>query len=156
MTPTETTSFPAGATTVTTVDATTPPPPGGREHRRGADALRQVRATDIEPYTGLGYLSKLFRLIAILLLVLLVVEVGTGLYSEGLTSLRTLTTEGSRLIVVAGVLWGMGDLATLLIDIGHDVRAARVLLGRLAPHPGEAPVVPLAAPSTRDATEDGR
>ena len=54
-----------------------------REHRRAVDALKQVRASDLEPYTGLGYLSKLFRLIAILLLVLLVAEVGVGMYSEG-------------------------------------------------------------------------
>lgn len=108
-----------------------------RDHRRAMDALKQVRASDLEPYTGLGYLSKLFRLIAILLLVLLVAEVGVGVYSEGVESLRTLMTEASRLIVVAGVLWGAGDLATLLIDIGHDVRATRILLGRQTLPPGE-------------------
>ena len=36
----------------------------------------------------------------------------------------------SRLIVLAGLLWGVGDLAILLIDVGHDVRAARILLAR--------------------------
>ncbi|GLC27648.1 hypothetical protein [Roseisolibacter agri] len=118
-----------------------------REHRRAADPLNRVRASDLEPYTGLGYLSKLFRLIAILLLVLLVAEVGIGMYSEGVESLRTLTTEASRLIVIAGVLWGAGDLATLLIDIGHDVRATRILLGRQALPPGET-----LAPSTSATT----
>jgi hypothetical protein len=34
------------------------------------------------------------------------------------------------LIVLAGLLWGVGDLAILLIDVGHDVRAARILLAR--------------------------
>ncbi len=111
-----------------------------REHRRASDLLHSVRASDIEPYTGLGYLSKLFRLIAILLLVLLVAEVGVGVASEGVESLRTLITEASRLIVVAGVLWGAGDLATLLIDIGHDVRATRILLARHALHPHDAPL----------------
>jgi hypothetical protein len=106
-----------------------------RDHRKGGvDPLLQVRASDLEPYTGLGYLSKLFRLIAVLLLVLLLAEVGVGVYSEGAGSLRTLITEASRLLVVAGVLWGAGDLATLLIDIGHDVRASRILLGRLVTH----------------------
>ncbi|MGZ8379689.1 MAG: hypothetical protein ACXW61_13910 [Gemmatirosa sp.] len=119
------------------VDAT-PARADGREHRRAADQLRAVRASDLEPYTGLGYLSKLFRLIAILLLVLLVAEVGVGVYSEGVESLRTLITEASRLIVIAGVLWGAGDLATLLIDIGHDVRATRILLGRQALHPADS------------------
>lgn len=131
----------------------------GREHRRTADALRPVRASDIEPYTGLGYLSKLFRLIAILLLVLLVAEIGVGLSSEGVESLRTLITEASRLIVVAGVLWGAGDLATLLIDIGHDVRATRILLGRQALHLGDAHLAGEAGLRTDErvrATPDGR
>jgi hypothetical protein len=42
----------------------------------------------------------------------------------------------SRLIVLAGLLWGTGDLAILLIDVGHDVRAARILLGRQVAHQG--------------------
>jgi hypothetical protein len=46
----------------------------------------------------------------------------------------TLLGEASRLIVLAGLLWGVGDLAILLIDVGHDVRAARILLGRQAAH----------------------
>ena len=109
-----------------------------RDHRRGGtDPLLRVRSSDLEPYTGLGYLSKLFRLIAVLLLVLLMAEVGVGVYSEGTGSLRTLITEASRLLVIAGVLWGAGDLATLLIDIGHDVRASRILLGRQTTHADE-------------------
>lgn len=121
-----------------------------REHRKpGIDPLLQVRSSDLEPYTGLGYLSRLFRLIAILLLLLLVAEVGVGLYSEGMGSLRTLITEASRLLVVAGVLWGAGDLATLLIDIGHDVRATRILLGRQAMH-GDHPLPPLVPTNRRE------
>jgi hypothetical protein len=45
------------------------------------------------------------------------------------------------LIVLAGVLWGTGDLAHLLIDVGHDVRAARILVARVA-HATKAPPVP--------------
>ena len=82
-----------------------------REHRRGMDPLTQVRSSDLEPYTGLGYLSKLFRLIAVLLLVVLVAEVGIGVYQDGSYALRTLLTEASRMVVVAGVLWGAGDSA---------------------------------------------
>jgi hypothetical protein len=99
--------------------------------RRGSDPLMQVRASDVEPYTGLGYLSKLFKLIAVFLVLLLVVEIGTGLYQQGTDALPTLLSEASRLVVLAGLLWGVGDLANLLIDLGHDVRAARILLGRL-------------------------
>ena len=89
-----------------------------------------VRATDLEPYVGLRYLSKLFRLIAIILLLLLVAEIITGLATQGSASIPTLLGEASRLIVLAGALWGIGDLAILMIDVGHDVRAARVYLSR--------------------------
>ena len=108
---------------------------GGPDARRARlDPLMQVRAADIEPYTGLGYLSKLFRLIAIFLVLLLLLEVGTGLYQQGTEALPTLLSEVSRLVVLAGLLWGVGDLANLLIDVGHDVRAARILLGRQVSH----------------------
>jgi hypothetical protein len=89
-----------------------------------------VRSTDLEPYVGLRYLSKLFRLIAIILLLLLVAEIVTGLTTQGSAAIPTLLGEASRLIVLAGALWGVGDLAILMIDVGHDVRAARVYLNR--------------------------
>ena len=93
-----------------------------------------VRASDIEPYTGLRYLSKLFRFMAIILLLLLVAEIATGLYAQGGAAIPTLLGEASRLIVFAGVLWGTGDLAHLLIDVGHDVRATRVMVARQTYH----------------------
>ncbi|MEX2153347.1 MAG: hypothetical protein WD825_08410 [Gemmatimonadaceae bacterium] len=89
-----------------------------------------VRATDLEPYVGLRYLSKLFRLIAIILLLLLVAEIVTGLTTQGSAAIPTLLGEASRLIVLAGALWGIGDLAVLMVDVGHDVRAVRVYLSR--------------------------
>ncbi len=128
MTPTTASATPAGAEP-TPRDHTT------AEHRARTDPLFQVRTADIEPYTGLRYLSKLFRLIAIVLLLMLVAEVVTGLARQGLEALPTLVAEVSRLIVLAGLLWGVGDLAVLLVDVGHDVRAVRILLGRSATHP---------------------
>lgn len=89
-----------------------------------------VRSTDLEPYVGLRYLSKLFRLIAIILLLLLVAEIVTGLTTQGSAAIPTLLGEASRLIVLAGALWGVGDLAVLMVDVGHDVRAVRVYLSR--------------------------
>ena len=110
-------------------------PPGGTAVRRhDADALTHVRASDIEPYIGLRYLSKLFRFMAIILVLLLVAEVITGLVNQGRAAIPTLLGEMSRLIVLAGLLWGTGDLAILLIDVGHDVRAARILLSRQVVH----------------------
>ena len=127
--------------------------------RRGAaEMVMQVRASDIEPYVGLRYLSKLFRLMAIILVILLLAEVVTGLMSQGMVAIPTLIGEISRLIVLASLLWAMGDLAVLLIDIGHDVRATRILMGRQAAHhihehalgavPGATPAGGSAAAST--------
>jgi hypothetical protein len=119
--------------------------------RDGSAALRrdsphsamQVRAADLQPYSGLRYLAKLFRLMALVLVVLMVAETLAGLSLHGAQALATLLSEAARLLVLAGVLWGSGDLAILLIDIGHDVRATRILIGRRAahewqdqPHPG--------------------
>ena len=110
-------------------------PPGTPGVRRVTpEGLFTVRASDIEPYIGLRYLSKLFRLMAIILALLLVAEIVTGFVQQGSAALPTLLGEASRLIVLAGLLWGVGDLAILLIDVGHDVRAARILLGRQAAH----------------------
>jgi hypothetical protein len=115
-------------------------PAGGDPTKRVGDAdvaeIPDVRSSDLEPYVGLRYLSKLFRLIAIILLLLLVAEIVTGLTTQGKDAIATLLGEASRLIVLAGALWGVGDLAILMIDVGHDVRAARILLSRQL-HSGE-------------------
>lgn len=98
------------------------------------DPSMPVRSADLEPYTGLGYLSKLFKLMAAVLLLLLLSEIVTGLIAQGTAAIPTLLGEISRLVVLAGLLYGSGDLALLLIDIGHDIRATRILLGRQALH----------------------
>jgi hypothetical protein len=92
--------------------------------------IPDVRQSDLEPYVGLRYLSKLFKLMGVILGLLLIAEVVTGFIAQGSAALPTLLGEASRLIVLAGLLWGVGDLAILLIDVGHDVRAARILLAR--------------------------
>jgi hypothetical protein len=92
--------------------------------------IPDIRQSDLEPYVGLRYLSKLFKLMGVILGLLLVAEVVTGFIAQGSAALPTLLGEASRLIVLAGLLWGVGDLAILLIDVGHDVRAARILLAR--------------------------
>ncbi len=93
-----------------------------------------VRAADLEPYIGLKYLSRLFKLIAVVLILLLVSEAITLLVSQGTDALQAVLEEVSRLVVFAGLLWGVGDLAILLIDMGHDLRATRILIGRQLAH----------------------
>ena len=89
-----------------------------------------IRTSDLQPYVGLRYLSKLFKLMGVILLLLLLAEVVTGVMAQGAAAVPTLLGEASRLIVLAGMLWGVGDLAILLIDVGHDVRAARIMMAR--------------------------
>jgi hypothetical protein len=120
-----------GGTFVEATDAGTSDP---RTPKQPDREIKEVRATDIEPYTGLRYLSKLFRFMAVILVMLLIAEIATGLYTQGTAAVPTLLGEASRLIVLAGVLWGTGDLAHLLIDVGHDVRAGRVMLARQTYH----------------------
>ena len=98
------------------------------------DALMQVRLTDIEPYIGLRYLSKLFRVIAIIVLLAMLLEIGLGFAELGSAAIPTLIRVTMTLLAIAGLFWGAGDLAILMIDIGHDVRAARILIGRQAAH----------------------
>ena len=131
------------------------PAEGTPARRHDAEAPTHVRASDIEPYIGLRYLSKLFRFMAIILVLLLIAEVITGLVNQGRAAIPTLLGEMSRLIVLAGLLWGTGDLAILLIDVGHDVRAARILLGRqITHHQVERPDPP--TPPSRDAAPHRR
>jgi hypothetical protein len=89
-----------------------------------------IRQSDLEPYVGLRYLSKLFKLMGVILGLLLIAEIVTGIMAQGSAAIATLLGEASRLVVLAGLLWGVGDLAILLIDVGHDVRAGRILLAR--------------------------
>src|SRR2546429_4821883 len=76
-----------------------------------------IRQSDLEPYVGLRYLSKLFKLMGVILGLLLIAEVVTGVMAQGSAAVPTLLGEASRLIVLAGLLWGVGDLAILLIDV---------------------------------------
>ena len=97
--------------------------------KRGEE--EEVRNEDLEPYVTLRYIARLFKILAILMAVMLIGEVVTGLVTEGQAALITLLGEATRLLVLAGLMWGGGDITLLLIDAGHDVRVARILLGRI-------------------------
>ena len=89
-----------------------------------------VREEDLEPYVALRYIARLFKILAVLILVMLL-------------------GEATRLLVMAGLLWAAGDIAVLLVDAGHDVRVTRILLGRIHARLGPpAPAAEAAAERT--------
>jgi hypothetical protein len=114
---------------------------------RSARRPGAIRAEDIEPYFALQYVARLFKIAAMVVVVALTAEVIAGIALEGAGAILPLFAEVIRGVVLAAILWGVGDLTVLFIDVGHDVRAARVLLGRISartaaesapPPPGES------------------
>lgn len=110
------------------------------EDPEGDDRSRQnpgaIRAEDTEPYLALQYVARLFKIAAMVVMVALTAEIVAGVALEGTGAILPLLAEVIRGIVLAAILWGAGDLTVLLIDVGHDVRAARVLLGRISARTG--------------------
>ena len=90
-----------------------------------------VRDEDLEPHEGLRYIARLFKVLAILLILLLIGEIILGLVNRGDEAIPTLMVEATRIVVFAGLLWGAGDIALMLIESNHDLRATRILVGRL-------------------------
>jgi len=100
----------------------------GDEHRAREE---EVRGEDLEPYVTLRYIARLFKVLAVLMVIMLLGEVVTGLATNGVAALMTLLGEATRFLVLAGLMWAGGDITVLLIDAGHDLRVARILLGRI-------------------------
>ena len=91
----------------------------------------EVRSQDLEPYITLRYIARLFKVLAVLMVVMLLGEIVVRLMSGSVGELSTLIAEITQMIVLAGLMWGGGDLTLLGIDAGHDLRVARILLGRI-------------------------
>ena len=110
--------------------------PGGGERRYDGpgDAtpnVAEVREEDLEPHAGLRYVARLFKLLSVLLILLLIGEVVLNLIRQGGDAVPFLLVEATRLIVFAGLLWGAADMALMLIESNHDLRATRILVGRM-------------------------
>ena len=99
---------------------------------RERTAPGSVRAEDTEPYVGLQYIARLFKIVSALVLVAMVLEIVLGVAADGANAFLPLLVEVVRAGVLAAILWGSADVVLLLIDLGHDVRASRVLLGRIS------------------------
>jgi hypothetical protein len=100
------------------------------DHDVGPPVAR-VREEDLEPHEGLRYIAKLFKALAVLLIFMFIAELIIGFRHDGTAALGTLLVEGTRTLVYAGFLWGAGDMALMFIESNHDLRATRILLGRL-------------------------
>ncbi|MEX2571872.1 MAG: hypothetical protein WD737_11290 [Gemmatimonadota bacterium] len=101
------------------------------ERRAEPPTFATVRDEDLEPHEGLRYIARLFKVLSVFLILLLIGEVVIGIVQLGSEAIPTLLVEATRLVVFAAFLWGAGDIALMLIESNHDLRAARILLGRL-------------------------
>jgi hypothetical protein len=85
----------------------------------------------LEPHASLRYVGKLFKTLAVGLFLLLVAEIAIGVSQDGIDALPLLLLEVAQLLLFTGLMWGGGDLAYLVIETNHDIRASRVLLWQL-------------------------
>src|SRR4051812_13060719 len=121
------------------MSASTTPLPGGNpaaEHRREPDGRAvlvgvSVREDDIEPVKAIRAIARLFRGMAALLLLLMVMQILFAVTSTVPLSPGVVVAEAVRLIIFAGLLWGAGDLAVLGVKSHYDLRATRILTARL-------------------------
>ncbi|HEY6220272.1 MAG TPA: hypothetical protein VIV65_09440 [Gemmatimonadaceae bacterium] len=90
-----------------------------------------VRDADIETVKGIRTIALLFRGMAILLLLLMILQVFSAVTSTVALSVGVVTAEAVRLIIFAGLLWGVGDLGVLFIKSHYDLRATRILTARV-------------------------
>ena len=90
-----------------------------------------VRDEDMEPHEGLRYIARLFKILAVLMVIMLIGELIAGVTRDAAEAFPTLIAEITQMLVLAGLMWGGGDLTLLVIDAGHDLRVARILLGRI-------------------------
>ena len=121
-----------------------------RDNDTAIDA--QVREEDLEPHAGLRYIAWLFKVLAILMLLVLIAEIAIGLRTGGAVAMTTLMVEATRLVVFAAFLWAAGDMALMFVESNHDLRALRILMSRMAQR-GQDPVPP-STPRTRDEPPD--
>lgn len=85
----------------------------------------------LEPHASLAYVGVLFKVLGVLVFLLIVAEVVLGVRTDGLEALPVLLLEVAQLLVIAGLLWGGGDIAKLILETNHDIRASRVMLWQL-------------------------
>jgi hypothetical protein len=112
------------------------------DKRNGSDGLPGgVRSSDVEPYTALRWVGTMFKIAAVFVGVAVLGETIAVLRFDGLEMLSHQLGELARTVVLGVLMWGGGDLVRLLIQLGNDIRAERILLARLVHRtPSRTPV----------------
>lgn len=105
---------------------------GRRPGKRPLLSGVEVREEDLEPQKGLHLVGILFRISSVVILVLALGQFAAWWLNRppGGAGIGLLVGDTIRLIVFAGLLWGAGDLANLMIKTHYDIRAARILMAR--------------------------
>lgn len=101
-----------------------------RRTRRNRPAA--IRKGDHRSYTSLRWVSILFKSASVFLAVAVFAECVAGVRTEGWALLPLLLGEAARVAIFSIFLWAGGDLIRLLLQIGRDLRAERVILARIA------------------------
>jgi hypothetical protein len=105
---------------------------GHRANGRPVLAGLHVREEDLEPQKGLHVVTLVLRVCSGIILALAIVQFAAWWIDPppGGAGLGLLLGDTVRLIVLTGLLWAAGDLATLWVKTHYDIRAARILLAR--------------------------
>jgi hypothetical protein len=89
------------------------------------------RAADVEPTKALRAIAILMRVMAALLVLVMVLQVVNAVSGAIEIASGVLFAEAIRLVIGAGLLWGLASLAELQVTSHRDVRATRILLERI-------------------------
>ena len=105
---------------------------GQRAGKRPLLAGVEVRDEDLEPQKGLHFTAIVFRISAVVIFLLAAWQFIAWWMDRppGGVGIGLLVGDTIRLIVISGLLWAAGELASLLIATHYDVRAGRILLAR--------------------------
>jgi hypothetical protein len=90
-----------------------------------------VREDDIETVKGIRAVVYLFRGMTVLLLLLAAAQAISAITSTVPLSVGVVVAEEVRLLIFAGLLWVIGDLAVLWIKSHYDIRATKILVARM-------------------------
>jgi hypothetical protein len=105
---------------------------GHRDGKRALLAGVEVRDEDVEEQPGIHVAGMVFRIAAVVLVLLAVYQAYDWLSDPppGGAGTSVLIAETVRMLVVAMLLYGAAELADLMVKNHYEHRASRILLAR--------------------------